>query len=155
MRIDAIGRIGRIVILAAASLSRVSVLVAQIAPAPRPAQAIVGVWRGESACVNRQLAPACTDEQVQYIVTAPTAQPDTVHLNAQKRVEGTYETMYEIELAFDTATHEWRYDFETARCQCRWTYSLRGTVLVGAVIERRNGGRMRAVRATRYRTSAK
>jgi hypothetical protein len=35
-----------------------------------PVDEIVGTWRGTSACVDRQSAPACTDEEVIYEIVA-------------------------------------------------------------------------------------
>ena len=47
----------------------------------------LGTWRGRSACVNRQAAPACTDEVVVYQVSRSDT-PNAAVLEADKIVDG-------------------------------------------------------------------
>src|SRR5262245_40743389 len=64
---------------------------------------IVGTWRGSSICVDRQAAPACTDETVVYDITATPGKADTVTVKADKIVNGTRELMASLDYTHDAA----------------------------------------------------
>ncbi len=54
-----------------------------------PVEEIVGTWRGTSACVDRQAALACTDEEVIYEIVVSPGRPDSVTVTADKVVDGS------------------------------------------------------------------
>src|SRR5512144_2989995 len=98
-------------------------LVAQVAlgEAPGgPADDIVGTWRGSSVCVDRQAAPACTDEQVIYEIRASPGQPNTVTVRADKVVDGKRVSMGVLDFTLDAKTGGWTTEFETPRMHALW-----------------------------------
>jgi hypothetical protein len=114
-----------------------------------PAHAIVGEWRGTSLCTDRKLAPACKDEEVRYVFTALAKTGEGVHLAAEKMVAGSYQPMYEIDMLFNAAAHEWRHEFDAPGFRGRWFYSVDGAALTGGVLAVETKAMVRKVSARR------
>lgn len=112
---------------------------------------IVGEWRGTSLCVNRQVAPACNDEQVHFIFSLRSAEPRIVHVDAQKRVGTNYETMGEMDLDYSREDHEWSYVLDTPRAKARWSFRVINDELVGTLIDQLTGLQIRKVSAARWK----
>ncbi len=96
-----------------------------------PADSIVGTWRGTSLCVNRKAAPACTDEQALYRITAKTA--DAVVLEGNKIVHGKVEFMGEFRPTFDASTGTWVAVFEGPRKSARLRLKVADGKLTGTM----------------------
>lgn len=101
------------------------------AASPGPGQ-ILGTWRGESICTDRKVAPACKDEVVVFEFR-PSPKPDTVHLQADKIVNGERGTMGEMDFAWDAGEGCWRSEFETPRAHGYWCLVVAGRELTGAL----------------------
>src|SRR4051812_29006651 len=54
-----------------------------------PVEEIVGAWHGTSACVDRQAAPACTDEEVIYEIVVSPGHPEAVTVTADNLWTGS------------------------------------------------------------------
>jgi hypothetical protein len=95
------------------------------------ASKIVGTWRGTSTCVDRQAAPACTDERVVYEITAVAGAPDRVSVQADKIVNGERGTMgvQEFRLAPDGS---WTSELQTPRMHSAWRLVRDGDRLTGS-----------------------
>lgn len=121
------------------------------APATKsPAAAIAGRWRGTSLCVDLTIAPGCHDEQVLYTFTPVKAVPDSVSLNADKLVNGTWASMGTIELRYDTASHEWRSEFRARNgTHGRWWFVVQGDSLKGGLLDLPSRAPIREVRTRR------
>jgi len=126
-------------------------LVAGAALANAEPPLIVGTWIGTSTCVDRQRAPACTDERIRFVFQG--AATGAVHLDAQKWVGTAYDTMFEIDVARDPVSGNWVHDFETPRgLKARWKFKVvTDGGLEGGLFERPSGARLREVKATRER----
>jgi len=117
---------------------------------PRPADAIVGEWRGTSLCTNRELAPACKDESIIYVFTPlPSGGVPRVHLDASKIVDGKVLPMGEFDLDYDADEASWNIEFSTPRVHARWSYSVSGDRLDGTLVELPSKAQLRKVEATR------
>lgn len=113
-------------------------------------EVIVGEWRGSSVCTNRQIAPACADEQVRLLFTARSADRQVIHLEAQKLVGTSYETMFEIDVQYSAVADEWSYAFETSRFNARWTFRVHSDRLAGKLTDQGSGSQIRQVTAKRW-----
>jgi hypothetical protein len=121
------------------------------AQSPTPSDTIIGQWRGTSICTDRKLAPACTDETIQYIFTHLSSNPrEMVHLNAQKLVVGEYATMYEMDLRYDQSGQRWQAAVESPRIHALWSYAVQSNHLTGTLLALPSNAVIREVRATRY-----
>ena len=98
-----------------------------------PVDEIVGTWRGKSACVDRQAAPACTDEEVIYEIVAKPGQPDSVTLNADKVVEGKRVPMGPLDFTHEATSRSWTSELNTPRMHALWRLSVSGTTLSGTL----------------------
>jgi hypothetical protein len=106
------------------------------AAAQPDAAAILGVWRGTSTCVDREIAPACKDELVIYtFVPIPGKPASTVRLEADKLVDGKPERMGEFDFTLDPATGAWTAEFRNARYQGLWSYTIDGKRLTGTLVD--------------------
>lgn len=94
---------------------------------------IVGTWRGSSACVDRQAAPACTDEQVVYDIAATPGKPDTITVKADKIVDGKRVPMGVLDFSHDAKSGSWTTEIETPRVHALWRLQASGTTLVGSM----------------------
>jgi hypothetical protein len=96
-----------------------------------PVDEIVGTWRGSSVCVDRQAAPACTDEQVIYEIVASPGQPDSVTVTADKVVDGKRVPMGSLDFTHEATSRSWTSELETPRMHALWRLSVSGTTLSG------------------------
>jgi len=98
-----------------------------------PADEIVGTWRGTSACVDREAAPACTDEQVIYEIAAKPGKPDSVTVKADKVVDGKRVPMGVLDFTRESTSRSWISDLETPRMHALWRLSVSGGTLSGTL----------------------
>ncbi len=98
-----------------------------------PVDEIVGTWRGTSACVDRQAAPACTDEEVIYEIVASLGQLDSVTVRADKVVDGKRVPMGSLDFTREATSRSWTSELETPRMHALWRLSVRGTTLSGTL----------------------
>lgn len=104
--------------------------------AESPGDRILGEWRGSSICTNRELTPACKDEQVRYVVTRKPKAANTYHVVAEKLVSGAYQPMGEMDFVYSEKEATWFSDFDVPPCRnCRWWYRLDGSELVGGLTD--------------------
>lgn len=127
-----------------------ALLIASFAVQASPVQSgngIIGVWIGESICVNLAIAPHCKNEKIRYSFKAGANTVEPTHLVAEKFVSGRYEVMYEMDFAIDPKSKTWFHDFDSAQGKCRWQYRVSGNRLVGEVILLGSGSPLRKVAA--------
>ena len=98
-----------------------------------PVDEIVGTWRGTSACVDREAAPACTDEEVIYDIVATPGQRDSVTVTADKVVDGKRVPMGPLVFTHETTSRSWISELETPRVHALWRLSVRGMTLSGTL----------------------
>ncbi len=98
-----------------------------------PVDEIVGTWRGTSACVDRQAAPACTDEKVVYDIVATPGQPDAVKVTADKLADGKRVPMGTLDFTYEAASRSWASEWETPRTHALWRLSVSGTTISGTL----------------------
>lgn len=95
---------------------------------------ILGVWRGESICVDREIAPACKDEVLIFEFTPESGKPGEVHLKADKIVNG--ERMAMGEMTFHrTEKGAWESEFKNARFHGVRAYTVSGDELKGTLTD--------------------
>ena len=98
-----------------------------------PVDEIVGTWRGTSACVDRQAAPACTDEEVIYETVTNSRRPDSVTVRADKVVDGKRLPMGFLDFTYEATSRSWTSELETPRMHALWRLSVSGTTLSGTL----------------------
>ncbi len=124
--------------------------VAPLAAEPRPADAILGEWRGSSICTNREVAPACKDESIVYLFTPMKSDgAEKVHIEASKIVDGKVLPMGEFDLTYDADEASWSVEFKTPRVHARWSYTVSGDRLAGTLVDLPSNAQVRKVDATR------
>ena len=109
-----------------------TVVAASAAQRP-PIDEIVGEWRGSSICVDREAAPACTDEQVVYEIAATPGKPMAVTVKADKIVDGKRVPMGELEFARDVKDGSWTTVIETPRVHAIWQLTVKGGAMTGTM----------------------
>jgi hypothetical protein len=92
----------------------------------------LGTWRGTSTCVNREAAPACTDETVIYEVRRADA-PDAAVLKADKIVDGQRVSMGELAFHYSQKDACWRSEISTPRVHAVWCLTIEGRVMTGSL----------------------
>ena len=95
---------------------------------------IVGTWRGSSVCLDRQAAPACSDEQVIYEISASPGKPNIVTVKADKVVEGKRASMGVLDFSHDARSGSWTTEFETPRIHALWRLAVSGTTMTGTMM---------------------
>ena len=63
-----------------------------------PLKQLAGTWQGRSLCVTSR--PACSDETVRYRISLVQADGLRLHIDADKLVEGRYESMGGLDCQF-------------------------------------------------------
>jgi hypothetical protein len=96
-----------------------------------PVEEIVGTWRGTSACVDRQAAPACTDEEVIYEIVVSAGRPEAVTVTADKVVDGKRVSMGSLDFTLEPTSRSWTSELETPRMHALWRLSVSGTTMSG------------------------
>ncbi len=108
---------------------------------------ILGDWHGRSDCVQK--GTACNDEITQYRFAPAPGEPDSILLDAQKLVNGKYESMGVITFGFAPATRTWASKFRTSRAEILWTFAIARGRLVGSCVGLPELTPLRRVSATR------
>ena len=94
---------------------------------------IVGKWRGSSTCMNREAAPACTDEQVVYRIKGTPGKTDKVTVEADKIVDGKAVPMGVLEFTYDPGDGSWTSEVQTPRFHQLWRLAVRGALITGTL----------------------
>ena len=111
---------------------------------------VIGEWRGTSLCTNRQVAPACNDEQVKFIFSARGTSVRGMHVDAQKLVGAKYESMGEMDLVYSTENDAWTYVIDTPRAKAKWSFRVVKGELAGTLIDHATGLQIRKVSGVRW-----
>jgi hypothetical protein len=122
-------------------------LLAAAVAAASPRDAILGEWRGASACTDRRVAPACKDEVVVYRFTP--AGGDTVRQAAFKIVAGEEQLMGELDFTPEARTHDWTSEFRINGRHGLWRFHPADTLMTGTLVDVPSGSVVRRVRVTR------
>jgi hypothetical protein len=107
----------------------------------------LGTWRGTSTCVNRELAPACSDETVVYEVL-PSQTPHAALLKADKVVDGKRVPMGDLEFTYSEKEGCWRSEFSTPRVHAVWCLVIDGRNMTGHLRVLPQNADVRKVQAT-------
>lgn len=97
------------------------------------AEAILGYWHGKSVCVRADWNAACNDEEVVYDFQRSSQRAHPVFLRAYKRVNGKFESMFDLDLAYRSNDHRWFADFANSRVRIQWRFWARSDTLWGEV----------------------
>ena len=108
----------------------------------------LGTWRGTSTCVNRQIAPACSDETVVYEVRRSDA-PKAALLKADKVVNGQRVPMGDLEFVYSEKEGCWRSEFSTPRAHGIWCLVIEGRNMTGSLRVLPENADVRKVQAKR------
>ncbi|MFL6373650.1 MAG: hypothetical protein ACJ73D_03180, partial [Pyrinomonadaceae bacterium] len=87
---------------------------------------LVGEWMGESKCTGNN--PSCHDEVVRYRFSEIKAEPQKVHLAADKQVNGEWDLMGEFDFTIDAAKNTLTAEFTIPRTGRRgvWSFTVAG-----------------------------
>lgn len=95
---------------------------------------LIGDWRGESICVNKEKFPACKDEKVVYHIKK-TDKADTVTIAANKIVNGAEEEMGEIDFVFDKEKQTLKGEFQNQRYHGSFEFEVKDGVISGHLFD--------------------
>jgi hypothetical protein len=113
------------------------------------AGAILGQWRGTSVCTNREIAPACKDEQILYTFTRAEGAEGKVHQKAEKLVDGQFGLMGELDFDYVSSERRWKCELQNSRVHIVWSLAVDGDHLSGTAVDVPSGGVLRKVSAAR------
>jgi hypothetical protein len=105
---------------------------------------LVGTWRGTSTCVDKAAFPACTDEDVIYVVQALGAPSDSITLRADKIVGGARESMGDLHFG-QAGSGTWQTEIHTGRYGGRWALTVEGGQMTGTLVDLPSGKLVRRV----------
>jgi hypothetical protein len=94
---------------------------------------LVGDWKGESLCVNKEKFPACKDEVVVYHIVVTKDKADTVTLSADKIVNGTPEFMGAFDFLYDVKKQTLTSEFKNERVHLALEFVVKGDTLSGTM----------------------
>ena len=130
-----------------------AVLLIHAAAAGAPRDALLGTWRGTSQCVNREAAPACTDEQVVYDIVATPGEADAITVKADKIVNGRREPMGDLIFRPDATTPGgYVSEIGSPAMRSQWFMSVRGDAISGGLIRLPSKTAIRALELRRAAT---
>ena len=99
----------------------------------QPSDSILGRWEGTSICIKADWNASCHDEVTRYDFVRATG--DTLTLHAYKQVNGTFESMGDLDFTYDSAAHRWRAEFANSRVHIEWSFQVVGGRLTGVVVD--------------------
>jgi len=108
---------------------------------------VLGDWHGRSDCMQK--GTACRDEITQYRFQPAPGEPDSILLDAQKLVNGKYESMGVMTFGYTAATHTWSSEFRNGRVDILWSFQIANDRLVGTCVGLPDRTPTRRVTATR------
>src|SRR5690242_7399961 len=94
---------------------------------------LLGDWSGESICVNKEKFPACNDEKVVYHITRVADKPNTIHLSADKIVDGKPDNMGAFDFVYDPKKQSLTSEYKTDRVDILMEFTLKDDVLDGTM----------------------
>ena len=100
---------------------------------PNGIDRLVGDWKGESICVNKDKFPACKDEVVVYHVKKIAHKPNVVNLSADKIVDGKPEFMGDFDFVYPRPKYVLLTDFKNERVHLTIAFDVKGDVLEGGI----------------------
>jgi hypothetical protein len=94
--------------------------------------AIMGRWQGTSICVKIESNRACNDEEVRYTFTPSPDDAKRIRLKGEKKVNGVFEWMGDLDFTFDAGSGRWNSEFRTRRGErIVWSFAIDGNVMTG------------------------
>jgi len=108
---------------------------------------VLGAWHGRSDCVQK--GTACNDEITQYHFMPAPGDPDSLRLDAEKLVNGTYASMGILTFGYDPVHHTWSSEFGNGNTHVLWSFEIAGDRLVGSCVRLPDRTPVRRVSAVR------
>lgn len=94
---------------------------------------LIGDWKGESICANKEKFPACNDEVVVYHITKVADKVNTINLSADKIVNGKPDFMGAFDLTYDPKKQTLTTEVKTERSHFTIEFVLKDDVLEGGL----------------------
>ena len=94
---------------------------------------VVGNWKGESLCVNKEKFPACNDEQVIYHIKKSAAASDAYTIAADKIVNGKPEEMGVFDFKYDSGKNTLVCEFTRNERRGVWEFVIKGDSMEGTL----------------------
>jgi hypothetical protein len=110
---------------------------------------LVGDWRGESICVNKEKWPACKDEVVVYHIKRVADKPLTINLSADKIVNGKPENMGDFDFVYDAEKETLTSEFKNERVHLTLEFAVKGDVLEGGIFSYPDRTQARRIKVTK------
>ncbi|MGZ7038970.1 MAG: hypothetical protein ACXVJO_12430 [Thermoanaerobaculia bacterium] len=113
-------------------MSGIAFLAMVLVAAEQHASDILGRWEGTSICVKTESNRACHDEEVRYTCTPSPDDAKLIRMKAEKKVNGVYEWMGDLDLTYDAASRKWNSEFHMQSGQrAVWSFAIDGKVMTG------------------------
>jgi hypothetical protein len=94
---------------------------------------LVGTWRGNSICVDKNHFPACQNEHVVYRIPNPPDTAGKVTISMGKIVEGKQEEMGVLDFSYDAAKRRLTNEFLLTTMHGMWEFTVGDTTMVGSL----------------------
>jgi hypothetical protein len=112
------------------------------------ADSVIGTWTGTSVCVDRRHSPACNDENVVYEITLRHSAPDTVHVRADKVINGVRDFMGDFDFA-SVSPGQWAASIQVPRGRLRMVLVVSGRAMTGSLTDVAAGRQVRRMELRR------
>src|SRR6185503_13690462 len=97
---------------------------------------ITGRWEGTSICAKIEGNESCHDENVRYDIVPSQTTKGGVTMDAQKLVNGKYQSMGLMEFTWNATAKQWESRFKMRRLnqEGMWTFKAAGNHILGECV---------------------
>jgi hypothetical protein len=116
------------------NMKRIAIVLTLIACPLFAADNIAGRWEGTSICTKVEGNESCRDETVRYDIAPSQSTKGGMAMDAQKLVNGEYQSMGIIDLTWNAKAKRWESRFKTRRGQSLWAFEVKGDRIIGTCV---------------------
>jgi hypothetical protein len=117
-------------------MKRIAIVLSLIAFPLFAADDITGRWDGTSICTKIEGNESCHDETVRYDIVPSQTAKGGMTMDAQKLVNGKYESMGVMEFTWNETAKRWESKFKMRRLnqEILWAFEAKGDRIIGTCV---------------------
>ena len=117
-------------------MKRIAVVLSLITLPLFAADDITGRWEGTSICTKIEGNESCHDEKVRYDIVPSRTTKGGMTMDAQKLVNGKYESMGIMEFTWNSSAKQWESKFRMRRLNTEvlWAFAVKGDRIIGRCV---------------------